>query len=192
DAEAATVPLPNQPTVGLAIAGDVSTADASKTPSPASAANLPAPAADPQSAIEPLATHVPHECFYLRFGNFPNYLWYRDFTRHWQGDLGNMLVNQSVDHNNSGRFQQQIAVGETKIARVMGPTVIRDVAFIGLDPYMRDGAAMGILFHANNSALLKNNLSGQRQDAKGKHKDAIEETVRIANHDFSYIHTPDN
>src|SRR3954453_5339543 len=127
----------------------------------------------------------------MRFGNFPNYLWYRDFMRHWQGDLGNMLVNQSVDHNNSERFQQQIAVGETKIARVMGPTVVHDVAVIGLDPYMSDGAAMGILFYANNSALLNRNLSGQRQEAKGKHKDAVEETVRVANHDVSFIHTPD-
>lgn len=152
------------------------------------AANLPAP---PNSAIEPLATHVPHECFYLRFGNFPNYLWYRDFMRHWQGDLSNMLVNESVDHDNSERFQRQIAVGETKIARVMGPTVVHDVAIIGLDPYMRDGAAMGILFHANNSTLLKNNLSSQRQDAKSHHADAVEETVRIAGHDVSFIHTPD-
>src|SRR5439155_20476698 len=31
-----------------------------------------------------------------------------------------------------------------------------------------------------------------RQDAKSQHKDAVEETVRIANHDVSYIHTPDN
>src|SRR5262249_2432709 len=81
--------------------------------------------------------------------------------------------------------------GETKIARVMGPTVVHDVAIIGLDPYMRDGAAMGILFQANNNGLLNNNLSGQRQDAKRKHADAVEETVRIAGHDVSYIHTPD-
>ncbi len=152
-------------------------------PAPTSSTDLPVPA---NATIEPLASHVPHECFYLRFGNFTNYLWYRDFMRHWQGDLGNMLVNQSVDHNNSERLQQQIAVGETKIARVMGPTVVHDVAIIGLDPYMSDGAAMGILFYANNSGLLNKNLSGQRQDAKVNHKDAIEETVRIANHDVSY------
>lgn len=187
--EQATIPLPaaqvsERPSRETALGGSER-----KLPAPAQSNELPVP---PGSTIEPLASHVPHECFYMRFGNFPNYLWFRDFMRHWQGDLGNMLVNQSVDHNNSERFQQQIAVGESKIARVMGPTVIRDVAFIGLDPYMRDGAAMGILFHANNSVLLKNNLSGQRQQAKDKHKDAVEETVRIAGHDVSYTHTPDN
>jgi hypothetical protein len=143
------------------------------------------------ASIEPLAAHVPQECFYMRFGNFKNYLWFRDFMRHWQGDLGNMLVVNSVDRNISERFQQQIAVGETKLARVMGPTVINDVAIIGFDLYLRDGAAMGILFQANNNFLLGNNLSGQRQDAKGKHANAKEETVTIAGHDVSYIHTPD-
>lgn len=192
DNDAATIPLPKQPTGELASAGGTPITGPNQKPStPASPTDLPVPASALPNTIEPLASHVPHECFYLRFGNFTNYLWYRDFMRHWQGDLGNMLVNQSVDHNNSERFQQQIAVGETKIARVMGPTVVNDVAIIGLDPYMSDGAAMGILFYANNSSLLNRNLSDQRQDAKGKHKDAVEETVRIANHDVSFIHTPD-
>ncbi|HEX3600470.1 MAG TPA: hypothetical protein VHU84_10035 [Lacipirellulaceae bacterium] len=158
----------------------------SSLPTPPSALPAPLP-----STVEPLAAHVPEECFYLRFGNFTNYLWFRDFMRHWQGDLGNMLVVESVDRNISERLQQQIAVGETKIARVMGPTVVKDVAFIGLDAYLRDGAAMGILFQANNSGLLKNNLNGQRQDAKSKHSDAVEENIQIAGHDVSYIHTPD-
>jgi hypothetical protein len=190
--DSATIALPAS-TIGEPVgASGASASEKQKTHAPAPPNDLPAPAGALPASIEPLASHVPGECFYMRFGNFPNYLWFRDFMRHWQGDLGNMLVNQSVDHNDSERFQQQIAIGESKIARVMGPTVVRDVAFVGLDPYMRDGAAMGILFLANNSALLKNNLSGQRQDAKGKHKDAVEETVRIANHDVSYIHTPDN
>jgi hypothetical protein len=141
--------------------------------------------------VEPIAGHVPHECFYLRFGNFPNYLWFRDFTRHWQGDLGNMLVEKSVNHNMSERFQRQIAVGESRLARVMGPTVVRDVAIIGLDPYMRDGAAMGILFHANNSMLLSSNLNDQRHDAMKDQDGAMEETIRILEHDVSNISSPD-
>jgi hypothetical protein len=161
---------------------------------PASAggdAELPAPPSELPAPIEPIAARVPRECFYMRFGNFPNYLWFRDFMRHWQGDLANMLVMQSVDHDNSERFQRQIAVGESKIARIMGPAVIRDVAIIGLDLYMRDGAAMGILFHANNSALLGRNLSGQRQDALARHQDAKDQTVRIAGRDVSFASSPD-
>jgi len=175
--EHATLPLPAQNDGEPASAGGDS--------------ELPLPDAKLPDTIEPLAAHVPQECFYLRFGNFPNYLWFRDFLRHWQGDLGNMIVMQSVDYDNSERFQKQIAVGESKLSRVMGPAVIRDVAIIGLDMYMRDGAAMGILFQANNNMLLSRNLGGQRQDAKGKSANAKEETLRIAGHDVSFISTPD-
>jgi hypothetical protein len=102
-----------------------------------------------------------------------------------------MIVLQSVSHDNSERFQRQVAVGESKIARVMGPRVIRDVAIIGFDPYMRDGAAMGILFHANNGMLLKNNLNDQRHEAMDDADGANEETVHIAGHEVSYIASPD-
>jgi hypothetical protein len=177
--EDATLPLPK-----LA-RGDSAADEASDT-------ELPPPVAKIPDTVEALASHVPQECFYLRFGNFPNYLWFRDFLRHWQGDLGNMIVMQSVDYDNSERFQQQIAIGESKLSRVMGPAVIRDVAIIGLDMYLRDGASMGILFQANNSMLLSRNLNGQRQDAKAKFSDSKEQTIQIAGHDVSFISTPDN
>jgi hypothetical protein len=158
---------------------------------PPPTAELPVPQESLPASTEPIAGHVPRECFYLRFGNFPNYLWFRDFMRHAQGDLANMIVLQSVNHNNSERFQQQIAVGETEIARVMGPRVIRDVAIIGFDPYLRDGAAMGILFHANVSPLLTNNLNEQRHEAMNVHAGAKEETIQVAGRDVSYIASPD-
>jgi hypothetical protein len=180
--EQATLPLPNPPQTSAKDGAVASVTADSELPAPHTAA---------PDTIEPLASRVPQECFYLRFGNFPNYLWFRDFLRHWQGDLGNMIVMQSIDYNNSERFQQQIAVGESKLARVMGPTVIRDVAIIGLDMYMRDGPSMGIMFQANNNMLLSRNLNGQRQDAKAKHERAKEETVRIAGHDVSLIASPD-
>jgi hypothetical protein len=181
DASPATLPLPTTREGQVAAANGEAPGET----------ELPAPASALPDSIEPIAAHVPTECFYMRFGNFTNYLWFRDFMRHWQGDLGNMLVVESVDHDNSDRFQQQIAVGESKLSRVMGPAVIRDVAIIGLDLYLRDGAAMGILFQANNNALLQRNLSGQRENLMSGRQGAKEETLKIAGHDVSYISSPD-
>jgi hypothetical protein len=178
--ETANISIPNPPRNGGPAAAGRSTPE-----------ELPLPGASLPDSIEAIAGNVPRECFYLRFGNFPNYLWFRDFMRHWQGDLANMIVLQSVNYDNSDRFQQQIAVGETEIARVMGPRVIRDVAIIGFDPYLRDGAAMGLLFHANISELLARNLSEQRHEAMTAHPGAAEQTVQIAGRDVSYIASPD-
>lgn len=141
--------------------------------------------------IEPLAAHVPAECFYERFGNFTNYLWYRDFFRKWKNDLGNMIVLRSVNRATRDRLQGQLAIGESEVARVMGPRVIKDVAFIGLDYYLNDGAAFGILFQANNNFLLSRNFNGQRDEAAAKFPDAKLETIQIAGHDVSFLWTPD-
>ncbi len=49
-------------------------------------------------AIEPIAQHVPVECYYIRYGNFTNYLWFRDLSRKWDGDLANMIMRRDIDH----------------------------------------------------------------------------------------------
>jgi hypothetical protein len=141
--------------------------------------------------IEPLAAHVPAECFYERFGSFTNYLWYRDFFRHWKNDLGNMISLRSISRATRERLQGQLAIGESEVARVMGPQVIKDVAFIGLDYYLRDGAAFGIIFQANNNFLLGRNFNGQRDAALAKNPNAKLETVQIGGHDVSFLSTPD-
>src|SRR5690606_28897967 len=45
--------------------------------------------------IEPLARHVPEECFYLRFGRFTNYLWFTDLLEDYGGDISSMVTMRS-------------------------------------------------------------------------------------------------
>jgi hypothetical protein len=152
---------------------------------------LPAPGDDLKATpVEPIAAHVPVECFYLRFGNFTNYLWFRDLNRKWQGDLANMIVRRAVDRAASDRIEQQLSLKESALAKILGPQVIADVAVIGLDPYLNQGAAVGILFHAKASPILANDLVSQRQLALKNFPDAKETTVRIADCDVSLIATP--
>ena len=47
--------------------------------------------------IEPLANRVPAECFYVRFGNFNNYLWFHDTLDRWAGDLKNLFNRRGLD-----------------------------------------------------------------------------------------------
>src|SRR5262245_11142156 len=117
--------------------------------------DLPAP--DDQlkaTPVEPIAAHVPVECFYLRFGNFSNYLWFRDLNKKWQGDLGNMIMRRAIDRASSDRIQQQLSLRENALAKILGPQVISDVAIIGLNPYLDIDPAIGILFHARVTPLL--------------------------------------
>ena len=140
--------------------------------------------------VEPMALHVPVECFYLRFGNFTNYLWFRDLNKKWQGDLGNMLLRRGIDRASTQRVEQQLSLRENALAKILGPQVIADVALIGLDPYMPQGAAVGILFQAKANPLLANDLMTQRRAALKNYPDATETTVKIADRDVSLVATP--
>jgi len=140
--------------------------------------------------VEPIAQHVPQECFYLRFGTFTNYLWFRDLNAKWQGDLKNMILRRGIDRGASRRIQQQLSLRETLLAKVLGPQVIADVAIVGLDPYLQHGAAIGILFQAKNNQLLANDLTSKRREALEKFAHATESTVQIADQDVSLIATP--
>jgi len=141
--------------------------------------------------VEPLAAHVPAECFYLRFGNFSNYLWFRDLNKKWQGDLANMLLRRGIHRGGAERLQQQLSLRESALAKVLGPQVIADAAIIGLDPYLGQGGALGILFQAKNSFLLSQDLMRQRRSALASFPAAKETTLRVAEQDVSLIATPD-
>lgn len=154
---------------------------------------LPSPETPSDVQIEPIAKRVPHECFYIRFGNFPNYLWLERFLKDYGGDLGCMITLRGHDAQLGERMQDQIVLHQSALAEVMGPAVISDVALIGRDIYLRDGAAVGMLFQARNS-LLGVDLEDQRAEILEAEKDngATEETVRIAGRDVSFLSTPDN
>lgn len=170
---------------------------------PTSPANLPLPASmswisslesDASSEdlpVEPIARYVPEECFYLRFGNFTNYLWFRDLNKKWQGDLGNMITRRGILKGSSDRLQQQLSLKENALAKILGPQVIADAAIIGLDPYVNQGAAIGILFQAKNNFLLKQDLMKQRRSALDNFKEATESTINLAGEEVSLIATPD-
>ncbi|MDX1963149.1 MAG: hypothetical protein SFX18_08345 [Pirellulales bacterium] len=172
----------------------VNPAEIADQPLPAPLQPLPveyAPA-DPHVAIEPIALRVPHECFYVRFGNFGNFLWLQEALNEWGGDVGNLLAFRALDYGATDKIQNQLILKQGALAKLLGPTVIQDVALIGLDTYVRDGAAIGMLFHARNNFALGTDFRGQRRELLRQNKAATEQQVEIAGRKVSFISTPDN
>jgi hypothetical protein len=141
--------------------------------------------------IEPLAAHVPEECFYIRFGNFVNYFWFRDLSTKWDGDLQNMIIRRAIKRLATSRIEQQLSLKENALSRILGPQFISDAALIGLDPYTNQGAAIGILVQARNSPLLSQDFMRQRRAVLQTFADAAESTVNLAGVDVSLVATPD-
>ena len=148
----------------------------------------PEPAVD--AKIEPMAMRVPPECFYARFGSFANFLWLQDTLAKWGGDAQNLIALRGLDHDMSGRMERQLVLKQTVLSRMLGDTVIADVAIIGTDMFFREGASYGILFQARNNFALSTSLTQQRQErinAGG----ATEEKLTIDGQAVSYLSSPD-
>ncbi len=152
----------------------------------------PEPPADVE--IEPMAFYVPEECFYVRFGSLNNYLWLNKLLERNGGDLSRMISNRRVAFHLNEVVQRQLALKQSELAEIFGDRVVQDVALIGRDTYTREGAALGMLFHARQSALLANDINKNRQNALRKYQrqGATLQTVKLAGQEVSFLSTPDN
>jgi hypothetical protein len=144
--------------------------------------------------IEPIAMHVPEECFYIRFGSFTNYMWLSNLLKEHGGDLGRMVTLRGHNAKLNERLQRQLALKESALAEILGPKVMEDVAILGRDAFLREGAALGILFQAKNNLVLATDLTRQRMEAltAEKKRGATLETVDIGGREVSFLSTPDN
>ena len=150
----------------------------------------PEPPADVK--VEPLALRVPAECFYMRFGSFSNFLWFQDTLARWEGDLRNLLARRGLNYEHSRRAEEQLALHQTVLARLLGDTLVADAAIVGTDLFLHEGAAIGIMFHARNNMLLATTIAGQRAEAMEKNDAVTEQKIKIDGHEVSFLSSPDN
>jgi hypothetical protein len=150
---------------------------------------VPEPPADVK--IEPLAAHVPAECLYVRFGSFGNFQWCRTYLSDIGGDIRQLVAARGLDYGLNTRLEQQLLLKTTVLSKLFGDLLISDVAFIGHDTFLREGASMGLLFESRNNGLLGANFQQQRQLVLEQNMAAREEQVEIAGRNVSYISTPD-
>ncbi len=145
-----------------------------------------------EADVEPLAMHVPLECLYVRFGSFSNFLWLRHRLDEWGGELRDIVSERGLDYNLNDRMQRQMGLRESALAELLGERVIADVALIGADMFLNEGAAIGMLFQAKNSTALAADLTQQRLTALKEAKHGKQEKLTVADHPVSFFSTPDN
>ena len=148
------------------------------------------PPAAADVAIEPIAMRVPAECFYVRFGSFANFLWVQDTLAKWNGDFQNLISARGLDYAQNERLENQLVIKQTALSRLLGGTVIADVAMVGTDMFFREGAAYGLLFHARQSKILGADIELKRTtrlEAGG----VTDEKIKLAGREVSYLSSPD-
>jgi len=140
--------------------------------------------------IEPLATRVPKECLYVRFGSFSNFLWFQDTLAKWRGDLGNLIASKGLNYEVKRRIEQSLVMEISLLARLAGDAMVSDVAIVGTDVFFQEGGSFGLLFHARNNFLLAGQLTRRRQE-RLKEGGVTEEQVTIAGREVAFLSSSD-
>lgn len=161
-------------------------------PAPIELPAFAAPLPPEKIAVEPIALHVPAECFYVRFGSYANFQWMRTFLTDVGGDLRNLISVRGVDYGLNQRMERQLVLKSSVLGELFGGLAISDVAMIGHDTFLREGAAIGVLFEAKNGTLLAANFDQQRKALLAQDPRATEKKVEIAGRQVSLLSTPDN
>ncbi len=144
--------------------------------------------------IESIASHVPPECFYIRFERFANYLWFQQLTEAQGRGISQMIMLRGIDYQSDKRVERMLNTKTTALAKLFGDAIIQDIALIGLDLYMQDGPAMGVLFESSSPDLLMQSLDGERTATASAEKDrgvALEEMEMLGSK-VTFLSSPDN
>lgn len=144
-------------------------------------------------SIEPIARHVPAECFYIRFGTWDNQVWLNGLLAEYGGDLSRMVSLRGQDNQATAKMLEQLALEQTAVTELLGGQLIADVAVIGRDTFMNEGSATAVILEGKNG-LLGGALGQQRRLTAGKLQaaGATLETIDIDGHEVSFLSTPDN
>ena len=91
----------------------------------------------------------------------------------------------------SRRMEKQLVLKQTVLSRMLGGTVIADVAIIGTDMFFREGASYGILFQARSNLALSASLAQQRAERIKRRRRHARRRSRSAGTTVSYLSSPD-
>lgn len=143
-------------------------------------------------AVEPLATKVPPDCFYIRYGSFQNYLWFQDLADEYGGDITRMITLRGLVNAGAERLETQLNMKMTQLSRMLGGTVIEDQALIGRDLFLTDGASMGVLIKSRNGFLLRTSIQNDRSKLAKEDASVTLENLQIQGRDVSFLSSADN
>lgn len=150
------------------------------------------PKPDVEVAIEALAGRVPPECFYLRFGSYGNYLWFQDLSQRFGGELSQAIQLAPLRLDTAKRMELGLGFKLNSVAKAFGDKLIKDMALIGNDFYLSEGAGIAVILQTNSMALVKASMESDRRAVLAEHEDASLQDVHIAGRTASLLSTPDN
>ncbi len=120
---------------------------------------------------EPMAAAVPAEFWYARFNDIRQMLRVLDEADAWITPIVQISQSNPEDRHLSERYQAQLGLKRTGLAKLFGHTVVGQVAITGSDPYLREGSDVTMIFSLKQQAVfdgeLAKHLEGYKAEVPG-------------------------
>ncbi len=111
--------------------------------------------------LDPLARLIPADQHALFFPSFTAAIQLSDEVGRQGTPLTRLAVSRSEDELVRQRYERQLCLPLSDLARLLGPQVIGSVAVTGGDPYLFTGADVAVLFESKQPAALQTLLLGR-------------------------------
>jgi len=103
---------------------------------------------------DPLATVVPADQYAVFFPSFGSMLEAMDVLDSGGTPFQQAFETRAEDARTRERYETQMCVQASAMARLFGPALVKSVAFTGSDPFLREGTDVAILFEAADADTL--------------------------------------
>jgi hypothetical protein len=109
---------------------------------------------DKKPSPEPLAGLVPFDNFYVHFKDIRKFIDFRELLDQWGTNLMRGYEVNSRDYFLKERYEKQLCLRSSQLAKAFGPAVVRSMAITGSDGYLREGTDLTVIFHVKNQKLF--------------------------------------
>ncbi|MCL2648591.1 MAG: hypothetical protein FWD61_16570 [Phycisphaerales bacterium] len=116
---------------------------------------------DAQPKLDPLASKIPFDQHVVFFPTFQAALAIADETSKHDTPVLRLAQPRSEDIGVVQRYERQLGLSTSTIARLLGPTLVKSAALTGSDLYFPMGTDIAILFESPQSAALETLLYGK-------------------------------
>jgi hypothetical protein len=104
---------------------------------------------------EPLAEAAPADFYYARADDVAVLFQLLDEIDVWGTPLARLVEGRSDQHHLSERYRTALGLPGGELTRLIGPKVVRRLALVGSDPFLRQGSDVTLIVEAADEGLFR-------------------------------------
>ena len=141
--------------------------------------------------LESLSTMIPHDMLYLRFGDLRKMVKISADLDQQFNALSMVLETSPGTSHFFERYERQLILEQTNLAKTFGHLAAEDVGLLLSDPFLKEGTDVSLIFYKPKMSLLAPAFDGFVANARAEHPDLEERVEKVEGFDVRILSTPD-